>query len=547
MSITVDITGCGIVRNVNNPVVVFLIQVSQNSGNSKSNIGQPGGNSQDWTVYRPFESFFALHKQLSLTFPGIAPLPNWDENVVSVDSLKNIRLALDHWLQSLTSIVSIFQGQAMYIFLCSNANCAPPLLELVEGPAAKPGSAHEGTVHDDIELDEMFDMDGHSTGIGHNNSHIHQFGNNSSSFSSQPPSTVFSQSAKAFGKTSNLNVNAPSFTSSAGVFNSNKAAKTFTPSLPVSASMASSTSTSSKVYNPYQNAGIHTTGMANFGSNSGFGYHNNVNSFQNNYHPGYTVSSSPDSHEQDMYIDDDDKDGDGLDINSISNVGEAEFIYDIADNHDVKTLTTSTITAPPTPVANKGFTPTFDTGSNQQLGSTGGMLSAIFSDNKSASTSSLPSSISTSPSIVSKPLSQTANSSPNSTRRKINLDSFQIIRVIGKGSFGKVFLVREKASGNLFALKVLKKEYIIRKKQVEHTRTERSVLGYVHHPFIVGLNMAFQTSDKLFFVLDYCAGGELFFHLGKVGRFPEERAKFYAAQIVLALEYVHGFDIVYRY
>ena len=131
-------------------------------------------------------------------------------------------------------------------------------------------------------------------------------------------------------------------------------------------------------------------------------------------------------------------------------------------------------------------------------------------------------------------------------KRTINLESFQIIKVIGKGSFGKVFLVRDKARGTLHALKVLKKDYIIRKNQVEHTKTERSVLGYIHHPFIVGLTMAFQTKDKLFFVLDYCAGGELFFHLGKVGRFPEDRARFYAAQITLALEYVHGQDIIYR-
>lgn len=96
-------------------------------------------------------------------------------------------------------------------------------------------------------------------------------------------------------------------------------------------------------------------------------------------------------------------------------------------------------------------------------------------------------------------------------------------------------------------MKVLKKDYIIRKNQVEHTKTERSVLGYARHPFIVGLNMAFQTADKLFFVLDYCGGGELFFHLGKVGRFPEERARFYAAQIVLALEYVHKLGVIYRY
>lgn len=114
------------------------------------------------------------------------------------------------------------------------------------------------------------------------------------------------------------------------------------------------------------------------------------------------------------------------------------------------------------------------------------------------------------------------------------------------GSFGKVFLVRDKSNGELYAMKVLKKDYIIKKNQIQHTKTERSVLSYVHHPYIVGLNMAFQTSDKLFFVLDYCAGGELFFHLGKVGRFSEDRAKFYAAQIVLALQYVHRMDVVYR-
>ena len=98
----------------------------------------------------------------------------------------------------------------------------------------------------------------------------------------------------------------------------------------------------------------------------------------------------------------------------------------------------------------------------------------------------------------------------------------------------------------MFALKVLRKDNIIKRNQVEHTRTERSVLGYVKHPFIVGLNMAFQSKDKLYFVLDYCAGGELFFHLSKVGKFTEARARFYAAEITLAIEYVHSLDIIYR-
>lgn len=126
------------------------------------------------------------------------------------------------------------------------------------------------------------------------------------------------------------------------------------------------------------------------------------------------------------------------------------------------------------------------------------------------------------------------------------LDSFKMIKVVGKGSFGKVFLVREIKTAEMFALKVLRKDNIIKRNQVEHTRTERSVLGYVNHPFIVGLKMAFQSKDKLYFVLDYCAGGELFFHLSKVGKFSEPRASFYAAEIVLALEYIHQLDIVYR-
>lgn len=98
----------------------------------------------------------------------------------------------------------------------------------------------------------------------------------------------------------------------------------------------------------------------------------------------------------------------------------------------------------------------------------------------------------------------------------------------------------------MFALKVLRKDNIIKRNQVEHTKTERSVLGYVKHPFIVGMNMAFQSRDKLYFVLDYCAGGELFFHLSKVGLFSEVRTRFYAAEIISAISYVHSLDIIYR-
>ena len=75
-------------------------------------------------------------------------------------------------------------------------------------------------------------------------------------------------------------------------------------------------------------------------------------------------------------------------------------------------------------------------------------------------------------------------------------------------------------------------DYVIKRKQVEHTLTERSILEYVQHPFIVSLHYAFQSQRKLFLVMDYLAGGELFFHLGKSGRFCEDRARFYTAEIV---------------
>lgn len=129
---------------------------------------------------------------------------------------------------------------------------------------------------------------------------------------------------------------------------------------------------------------------------------------------------------------------------------------------------------------------------------------------------------------------------------RVDLSDFLLIKVVGKGSFGKVMQVKKKDTGRTYAMKVLKKSNVVKRKQVEHTRTERSVLGRVVHPYIVSLNFAFQTEGKLYFVLDYCAGGELFFHLGREGQFTEDRAKFYTAQIALALEHLHKGNVIYR-
>ena len=88
---------------------------------------------------------------------------------------------------------------------------------------------------------------------------------------------------------------------------------------------------------------------------------------------------------------------------------------------------------------------------------------------------------------------------------------------MGKGSFGKVMQVMKIDSREIYAMKVLKKHHVIKRNQVEHTKTERNVLSMIDHPFIVRLRYAFQTSSKLYLVLDYCPGGELFFHLSKTG------------------------------
>lgn len=128
----------------------------------------------------------------------------------------------------------------------------------------------------------------------------------------------------------------------------------------------------------------------------------------------------------------------------------------------------------------------------------------------------------------------------------VKLDDFLLLKVLGRGAFGKVMLVEKKDTKELFALKSLHKENIIEKEQIEHTRTERYILEKSNHPFLVRLEYAFQTPDKIFFVMKFMRGGELFQHLRQAKRFTEERARFYAAQILLALEYLHGMDIVYR-
>ena len=132
------------------------------------------------------------------------------------------------------------------------------------------------------------------------------------------------------------------------------------------------------------------------------------------------------------------------------------------------------------------------------------------------------------------------------TSGKYGLKDFQILRTLGTGSFGRVHLIRSNHNGRFYALKVLKKQTIVKLKQVEHTNDERRMLSVVSHPFIIRMWGTFQDSKQIFMVMDYIEGGEIFTLLRKSKRFPNPVAKFYAAEICLALEYLHSLNIIYR-
>lgn len=137
----------------------------------------------------------------------------------------------------------------------------------------------------------------------------------------------------------------------------------------------------------------------------------------------------------------------------------------------------------------------------------------------------------------------------DAAQQKVHLvpKDFEFLKLIGRGTFGRVFQVRKRDTKRIYAMKVLSKKEIIAKKEVAHTIGERKILqASLESPFLVGLKFSFQTEKQLYFVTDFKSGGELFWHLQKEGRFTEERARFYIAELVLALEHLHKYDIVYR-
>uniref|UniRef100_A0A7N6A6L8 Ribosomal protein S6 kinase n=1 Tax=Anabas testudineus TaxID=64144 RepID=A0A7N6A6L8_ANATE len=138
----------------------------------------------------------------------------------------------------------------------------------------------------------------------------------------------------------------------------------------------------------------------------------------------------------------------------------------------------------------------------------------------------------------------------NKGTEQIRPECFELLKVLGKGGYGKVFQVRKVSgatSGKIFAMKVLKKAMIVRNaKDTAHTKAERNILEEVKHPFIVDLIYAFQTGGKLYLILEYLSGGELFMQLEREGIFMEDTACFYLAEISMALGHLHQKGIIYR-
>ena len=134
----------------------------------------------------------------------------------------------------------------------------------------------------------------------------------------------------------------------------------------------------------------------------------------------------------------------------------------------------------------------------------------------------------------------------NKNKITLCVQDFEMIKLLGTGSFGKVILVKCKYNNQIYAMKVLKKEYVKKRKQEDHTKTERNILAKIKYPFIVFLYFAFQDDKQLYFITEFAQGGELFYHLKKERFFDNEKTKFYIAEIVLALGFLHKNNFLYR-
>lgn len=133
------------------------------------------------------------------------------------------------------------------------------------------------------------------------------------------------------------------------------------------------------------------------------------------------------------------------------------------------------------------------------------------------------------------------------TESQISMDDFTILKVIGRGSYAKVLMVELKSTKQIYAMKVIKKALVMDEEDIDWVQTEKRVFDQAsNHPFLVGLHSSFQTESRLFFVIECVNGGDLMFHMQRHRRLPEEHARFYSAEITLALNFLHERGVIYR-
>lgn len=144
-----------------------------------------------------------------------------------------------------------------------------------------------------------------------------------------------------------------------------------------------------------------------------------------------------------------------------------------------------------------------------------------------------------------------ANNTPTPNKNgkeeiKLNLKDFDVLKVLGSGAFGKVYKVRRKDTGRIYAMKSLKKRNLLLKNQLKYALTECNVLRNATSHFILRLHASFQTPQHLYMVLDYCPGSDLAFHIAQRVTLEEHECRFYIAELILAIEHLHEMHVVYR-
>ena len=197
-------------------------------------------------------------------------------------------------------------------------------------------------------------------------------------------------------------------------------------------------------------------------------------------------------------------------------------------------------------IANMSFVESFPIDQNNKS------VILIQQDNR-ISTTMEPTTTTTTSSPLTPPVEPSVLNVPGNDNNKnknnfVTLKDFELLKVIGMGSFGKVLQVKQKYTQQVLAMKVISKRLLHKKiSYIDNIQAERDILTKIRHPFVVNMHCSFQTREKLFIIMDFLSGGELFLRLGREGVFLESTAKFYIAEIILALEHLHSKGILHRY